>query len=52
MALAYVSSRYHRSLSDQFYLQRNYRSTDDAKLMVLFLSILGRSGFEANGSGW
>ena len=34
MAPAHISSRYHQSLSNQFYLQKNYRShkrrqTDD-----------------------
>ena len=35
MAPAHISSRYHQSLSNQFYLQKNYhshkqRQTDDA----------------------
>ena len=38
---AHVSSRYHQSLRNQFICKGTIVPTDGAKLMVLFLSILG-----------
>ena len=43
MTPAHVSSRYHQSLRNQFICKGTIVPTDGAKLMVLFLSILGWS---------
>ena len=40
---AHVSSRYHQLLRNQFICKGTVVPTDDAKLMVLFLSIRGKS---------
>ena len=40
---AHVSSQYHKSLRNQFICKGTAVPTDGAKLMALFLSILGRS---------
>ena len=54
MTLAPVSSRYHQSLRNRLICKGTVVPTDDAKLMVLFLSILGWSLLESPGrsSGW
>ena len=49
MAPALISSRYHQSLSNQFYLQKNCRShrrcqTDDAFLTETSLELVGIAG--------
>ena len=46
---AHVSSQYHQSLRNQFICKGTVVPTDSAKLMVLFLSILGRSSLESLG---
>ena len=40
---AHVSSRYHQSLRNKFTCKGTVIPTDDAKLMVLILLILGRN---------
>ena len=47
MAPAHVSSRYHQSLRSQLICKGTVIPTDNAKLMVLFLSILGWSLLES-----
>ena len=46
---ARVSSQYHQSLRNRFICKGTVVPTNDAKLMVLFLSILGRSFLELLG---
>ena len=43
MTLAFVSSKYHQSLRNQFICRGTVVPTEGAKLMVLFLSIVGWS---------
>ena len=49
MALAHVSNRYHQSLRNQLIYKGTVVPTNSAKLMVLFLSILGWSLLESLG---
>ena len=49
VTLVHVSSRYHQSLRNQFICKETVVLTDGAKLMVLFLSILGWSLLESLG---
>ena len=49
MTPAHVSSRYHQSLINQLICKGTVIPTDGAKLMVLFLSILGWSLLESLG---
>ena len=46
---AHVSSQYHQSLRNQFIFKGTIAPINDAKLMVLFLSILGRIFLESLG---
>ena len=47
MTPAHVSSRYHQSLRNQLICKGTVVPTDGAKLMALFLSILGWSLLES-----
>ena len=49
MTPAHVSSRYHQSLRNQLICKGTVVLTDGAKLMVLFLAILGWSLLESLG---
>ena len=49
MTPTHVSSRYHQSLRNQFICKGTVVPIDSANLMVLFLSILGRSFLESLG---